>query len=136
MKFFDLKGKSHSKDIARYKRPPGGRPNSSKGQKELGDKLENLFPNITIYEELPCVGTLMRLDFYMHALRMAFEFDGQQHTKYNAFMHGSKRAFIEAEKRDFYKEEWCSINFIRLVRVNKDSLEDLEKLINESRHAK
>ena len=131
MKFVDLEGNVYRKDIRPYKRD-GRKRSASKGQKELGRRLVNLFPNMTIYEELPCFGTRMRLDFYIHDLKIAFEFDGDQHETYNPFFHGTKRNFIEQKYRDYNKAEWCTANSIRLVRVRPTDLDRLKELIHES----
>jgi len=71
----------------------------------------------------------MRMDFFLPELNLCCEFDGKQHEKYNAFFHGSKKNFLEQQKRDFMKEEWCEINNIRLVRVNDENFEELGSLI-------
>ena len=130
MKFKDLDGNPVSKDITGYKRPKGGRANSSKGQKSLGDMLETLFPQLTIYEEMPCAGTghpPLRLDFFLSELKIAFEFDGGQHEAYSPFLHGSRAGYIASQNRDSRKADWCHVNGFRLIRVTDATL-DLTKL--------
>lgn len=124
MKFRDLEGNIISKDISRYKW--SGRA-ASEGERSLGEKLRDLFPSITIYAQLPCVGTRLKLDYYIYDLKMAFEFDGRQHDEHVPFYHGDKRGFARAQERDQEKEEWCEINDIKLIRITEKEL-DIESL--------
>lgn len=121
MKFLDLKGKKVGKDISKYNRTRSKR-NISKGQTKLGNILEEIYPNIPIYEEVPCVGTKLRLDYFIPTLRLAFEYDAKQHEEFNIFFHKTKRRFQRHKDRDFEKQEWCNINNIILVRINKEQL--------------
>jgi very-short-patch-repair endonuclease len=129
MKFKDLKGNEVAKDISSYKRERN-RVGASKGERKLGDELDRLFPGL-IYQEFLCVGTRLRLDFYVHLLKVAFEFDGTQHDTYVPHFHGSRAKFQAARARDWDKEQWCEINGIRLIRVNDDNLDSIEELIRE-----
>lgn len=127
MKFKDLDGNIVSKDIGRYKWT--GRA-ASEGERSLGEKLRDLFPAITIYSQLPCVGTKLKLDYYIFDLKMAFEFDGRQHEELVVHYHGNKKGFERAQERDREKEEWCDINDITLIRVTTKELDKLaEKII-------
>ncbi len=129
MKFKDLDGNFHSKDISKYKWLGGGL--SSLGERELGERLRTLFPNLVLYTQLPCVGTRLRLDFYINDLKLAFEFDGEQHENYVPHFHGTKRKFQMAKQRDREKEQWCDVNQIRLIRVNAKYLDSLEEFISD-----
>lgn len=126
MKFKDLQGNEVSKDISKYKRT--GSRAGSKGEQRLGEKLDQLFPGM-IYEQFPCVGMRLRLDFYVHLLKVAFEFDGRQHDEYVSHFHKSRQKFQASRVRDWDKEEWCRINEIRLIRVNEDTIDEIEELI-------
>lgn len=127
MKFKDLEGNIVSKDISRYKWEGCGR---FKGEKALGEKLCDLFPALTIYYQLPCIGTKLKIDFYIHELKIAFEFDGRQHNEHVPFYHGDKKGFARAQERDKEKEEWCYINNVRLIRVTDKSIDTLvEKIV-------
>lgn len=129
MKFKGLDGKEYAKDISKYKREQD-KPNASKGEKLLAEALDKMFPNM-VYQELPCVGTKLRLDFYIHLLKMAFEFDGSQHDEYVPHFHGSRKKFAQAKNRDWEKEEWCKINGIRLIRIKESEVNNLKELISE-----
>lgn len=129
MKFKDLSGKTIAKDITRFKYEDGD--GQSKGERELGRKLNKLFPGM-VYSQLNCFGTRMRIDFYIHLIKLAFEFDGTQHDNYVSHFHGSRKKFAEAKNRDWQKEEWCELNGIRLIRVNETNIDDLEDLISDN----
>jgi len=49
---------------------------------------------------------------------LAVEVQGDQHHKFNPFFHKSKADFLAQRKRDKVKEKWCSINEIRLVKID------------------
>lgn len=127
MKFKDLAGKVVSKDISKYKRLKN-LSNASNGEKLLGAKLDQIFPGL-IYQQMPCFGTRLRLDFYIHLLKLAFEFDGEQHSKYIPYFHGSRHKFQASKDRDCMKDLWCEKNQIRLIRLKKSDIERLEELI-------
>jgi hypothetical protein len=131
MKFKDLNGNIHNKDIVKYKYEKRC-VNVSAGQGILGELLQEIYPNITIYEEMPCVGTRLRIDFYIHLFKLAFEFDGDQHEEYNPFFHGSRQGYLAHKKRDIEKEKWCEINQIKLIRVKEEDLltDRVKELIN------
>jgi very-short-patch-repair endonuclease len=125
MKFFDLDHKEHGKNINKYKRS-ANRISKSEKQNKLGQILETIFKNFPIYEELPCFGTRLKLDFYVHQLKLAFEFDDKQHEEFNPFFHGNKRNWIRSQQRDDEKEKWCKINGVVLIRIKE---KDLDKAI-------
>ena len=129
MKFKDLDGKLVGRDVSRFKWD--GTSGASGGERMLGERLRGLFPNSTIYAQLPCLGTDLRLDFYIHSIKMAFEFDGEQHGQFSAHFHKDRRGFLRAQENDRKKGEWCDINGIRLIRVTKNSLDQLEEMICE-----
>lgn len=126
MKFKSLDGTFHSKDIERYRWESGG---ASRGERMLGEKLRALFPNSIIYSQLPCVGTQLRIDFYIHAIKIAFEFDGAQHNTFNAHFHKTRRRFQRAKDNDLKKQEWCDVNGIELIRLTEEDLDRLEEKI-------
>lgn len=126
MKFKDLDGNIVSKDISKYR---WGGNSRFEGERLLGEKLRNLFPSIAIYAQLPCLGTKLKLDYYISDLKIAFEFDGRQHEEHVPFYHGDKRGFERAQERDKTKEEWCDINNIRLIRVTQKELNNLARKI-------
>lgn len=127
MKFKNFKGKIISAEISKYKKKKNTKW-ASEGERKLFEKLEKLFPDL-IYYQMPCFGTRLKLDFYIHLLKIAFEYDGIQHQEYIVHFHKSKRGYNRHIDRDLEKEEWCKINGIRLIRINQNNINELEELI-------
>lgn len=127
---FKFNGKQFSVNVSKYKKRG---TSASASQQKLGDILEEIYPNIVIYEEVPCVGTKLRLDFYIKIWSLAFEFDGEQHKQYNPFFHGNRANFVRSQNRDNIKQVWCDQNDIRLIRIDKNNLskEGVLEAINE-----
>jgi len=89
----------------------------SESQYLLGQLLKQVYPGYVICEEFIIPDTRLSIDFFIPVLGIVFEFDGSQHSKYNSFFHGSKKAFEAQIIRDQKKEEWCALNGFRIVRV-------------------
>lgn len=124
MKFIDTKGKEHSIDIrpSKWKRKEIG---EGRGlyQSKVGEILARQFQD-NILEEFPVVGEGLYLDFFLPSERLAIEIQGSQHYHYNKYFHGDKSRFLEQQKRDRKKAEWCELNKIRLVLINYDEPEE------------
>jgi hypothetical protein len=75
----------------------------------------------------------MELDGYNEELKIAFEYQGLQHTEYIPFFHGSIEAFESQKTRDRIKRTLCKKNRVRLMIVpqvpTKLSFEDLNDFI-------
>ena len=100
----------------------------SKFQWSVKQFLRRHWERHRIYEEMPVVGTRMRLDFYNGTLRVAVECDGEQHNGYNRHFHrGSLSVFQSQMKRDDDKEKWCVLNGITLVRIYPDDVVNLSR---------
>lgn len=132
MKFVDLSGRIHSKNIKPSDYPI--RPISkSAGQKKLGEAIQRIFPpSMGIMEEYPCWGEQLYLDFFIPGLMMAFEFNGSQHDEFNPFFHGDRSGFANEQRRDQRKAKWCELNKIRLITLSDIDLENLEEVIKRS----
>lgn len=131
MKFTDTNGQFFQKNISQY-RYNRGMDSRSKGQQSLGEILLDIYPHIVIYQELPCFGTKLKLDFFISLLNIAFEFDGIQHKKINSFFHKNCYDYLQQKNRDARKEEWCEANNFRLIRVVEKDLNQnrIKELIN------
>jgi hypothetical protein len=126
MRFKGLDGHWYSIEISRYRRRR--RVSVSDGQQTLGDMLEELYDAYQIYEEFPCLSTRLHLDFYIHGLKLAFEFDGPQHKKFTPHFHKTKLDFARSKRNDTVKEDWCDLNSVTLVRVVKRDIKTIDKL--------
>lgn len=129
MKFLGLDGREHGVDSNRYLRRERSK---SQGQQKLGDILQELFTSYQIYEEFPCLGTKLRLDFLIPGLSMAFEFDGEQHEEYTPHFHKTRSGFARSISNDAEKEDWCAMNGIALFRISEEDFDNIEDIIREA----
>lgn len=74
----------------------------------------------------PKTGKALKFDFYLPKLNCCVEFDGIQH--FEAFDHfGGEKIFKETQMRDLIKDQYCSMNNIRLIRINHN--QDIKEII-------
>ena len=72
---------------------------------------------------------LARFDFYVNN-EYIIEFDGEQHFTYTGTGWNTKEHFVQTKQHDQYKNKWCEINNIPLIRIpythlNNIKIEDL-----------
>jgi len=79
--------------------------------------LKKYWLNHVVFEELPVAGTRLSLDFYNANEKIAVEVQGEQHTKFVKFFHGTKANYIDQLRRDVQKREFCVINDIKLIEI-------------------
>lgn len=90
----------------------------SKGSEELLEIVRELYPNQRVELEHNVVSNgALFLDIYLPRLKIAFEYDGQQHFEYNEHFHGNKENFLKARRRDNEKDDQCEQQGITLIRV-------------------
>lgn len=131
MKFLTLDGKEVRLEIkpSRYPRR-SAKDCKSTGQYHLGCRVADVYPAAVILEEFTIPGSRLRIDFYLPTLDLAFEFQGEQHDRFNKFFHGNRKGFEASLSRDKQKKAWCELNGIKLIYV--ESLvtnEELKELI-------
>lgn len=93
-------------------------------QMKLLEKLENKFPNIEFNWEYRTnwLGN-QRIDIFIPGLKIAIEYDGQQH--FVPIEHfGGKVGFEITKTRDKLKEQKCKNNGVLLLRLKYDYNED------------
>ena len=106
------------------------------GQYNLGKQIRSIYgTSAQLLEEFPIPGERLFIDFFMPNHKLAFEFQGEQHDKFNAFFHGSKAGFAKSKERDARKRRWCEINEIVLVEVRSSTIDvdNLRAAISEER---
>lgn len=114
--------------------------NNSKGEllvreiceKLLGKKFIKIRPNWLKNNETNCN---MELDLYNEELKLAFEYDGEQHHRFINYFHASREDFIKQQKKDLLKQQLCIDNDITLIRVPysiKLNEKDMKKCIIDS----
>jgi len=128
MKVIDLSGRTHSWNLVGYSPSKlAARPRSGP-HLETRSLLKQEFPNDPILEEVPLPGENLYFDFYLPKRKLAVEAHGEQHYKYIAHFHGDINGFKRYLANDARKQEWCTINGIRLVTLSyKETIEDWRK---------
>lgn len=95
----------------------------SKGERECRRVLETIFkrpfPNVRPrFMRNEVTGENLELDMYNPELRLACEYNGQQHYKFNKWMHkGNSSNFQNQQYRDIMKRDLCQKNNINLIEV-------------------
>lgn len=103
--------------------PSSSSPSSSRGETECRKVLETLYQKPfkkarPDFLRNPALGTNnLELDCYNPELKIAVEYNGSQHYKYNPFFHTSKEAFQNQIYRDYLKRDMCVKNGIFLIEV-------------------
>jgi hypothetical protein len=78
-------------------------------------------------------GQNLELDCYNDELKIAIEYNGEQHYKYIPHFHSSKDAFYNMKYRDEMKTRLCEQNGIKLVIVPYTvKLNDIENFLREA----
>lgn len=138
MRFKKLNGHLTYKNIQKY-RLDWDAPSLSKFQKKVKDFFRQFWANDVCYEEMPLVGTRLKLDIFNATEHIAVEVHGSQHGKYSPFFHGNDRnKFLDQIRRDLLKQRWCEANGFKLVEIfdNEEKLIDknptkLQKILEE-----
>ena len=100
------------------------------GETELFYKIKEIFQNYNVIQhaKFEWLGR-QHIDIYVEELKVAIEYQGEQHDRPIDFFGGEK-AFIKNQKRDTRKRELCKQHNIKLIYVRKNyDLKELEKEI-------
>lgn len=81
----------------------------------------------------PKTGKNLELDMYNNKLKLAFEYQGQQHRKFTPFFHSCYKDFTDQIERDEFKKYKCKELGITLIEI-PDTVknENLENFIKNS----
>ena len=118
---FDTKHKPMYQPAEIFKRTPKVQK-KSKGERECKRVLEHLFgmefPTIRpSFLRNSITGRNLELDCSNDYLKLAVEYQGEQHTQYNSFMHRNKEAFWNQQYRDDMTRRLCKENGWTLIEV-------------------
>jgi len=91
-----------------------------KNEQKLGLTLSNIFPDKFIKKHDRKTIRPLELDFYIHDLKLAFEYDGEQHFDKNICENVFKTNFESQKNRDNKKNSICRHKNINLIRVKYD----------------
>ena len=72
---------------------------------------------------------LLPFDFYLPKENLCIEFDGEQHFKPINYFGGITN-YEEIKKRDLIKNEFCEKNNIKLIRLDKTNLNDINEILS------
>lgn len=70
-------------------------------------------------------------DFYIPSLRVCIEFDGKQHFEPISFF-GGLESFEKLKINDKIKSDYCEDNYIDLIRIKYDQLDNIERILNDN----
>lgn len=62
-------------------------------------------------------GRNLEIDMYNEKLKLGFEYNGEQHYKYNKFFHNTIEDFEKQKEHDAKKHEICKNNGITLISI-------------------
>jgi hypothetical protein len=76
-------------------------------------------------------GHNLELDGFCNSLRIAFEYQGEQHDKYNPIFHHSYKDFLKVKQKDDYKIKLCNQKKIKLITIfTEDAKSDTDLIKN------
>lgn len=126
MRLYNVNGRLQSRNVSRYLIDWDGKCRS-KIQSRVKQFLKKFWENHVVYEEFPVFGTRLKVDLVNATKYIAIEVQGQQHTSYSKFFHGSRTGYWKSIKRDVQKENWLVSNNFRLIEINYDEIDTLSK---------
>lgn len=85
--------------------------------------LKEVFPNYRIVAQhsVYYMGNQLFFDFFIPALNVLIECQGEQHYKFVPHFHGMQSEYKDSEKRDQLKREWAKQEKIPLLEIRFDS---------------
>jgi hypothetical protein len=84
----------------------------------LEDIFKVPFPKVRpAFLKNPYTNRPLELDMYNDKLKLAVEFDGQQHAEYSSYFHKTHDDYIKQVGRDKMKDEMCKMYGIKLIRI-------------------
>lgn len=98
------------------------RKEKSKGEGRCREVLQSIFgvhfPSTRPYFlKNPDTGKNLELDCYNPDLKIAVEYQGQQHYRFIKYFHKDEEAFRKQQQRDQYKKAVCESRGICLIEV-------------------
>jgi very-short-patch-repair endonuclease len=105
--------------------------NESKGEKAISKYLDkNLISYYRQHKFEDCKNIFqLPFDFYIPSKRLIIEFDGKQHYEPMVFF-GGVEAYERLKVNDNIKNEYCEDNYIDLVRIRYDSIDNIVSILD------
>lgn len=126
MKLYNVNGKLVSKNVSKYLIDWDGTC-KSQIQFKVKQFLKPFWSSYVMYEEFPVYGTLLKVDILNASLRIAVEVQGPQHNNFHFFHGKAPINYLNSIKRDMKKVDWLERNEFKLVEINFDQVETLNK---------
>ena len=138
MKVVGLKGREYNINLKKYIVKKNDKTVKSKYHILARELLTDMFRGYTVLEEVKLPGSrcpskksALFLDFFIPSLMLGIEVHGRQHYEFCKFFHKTMAGFLQSNKRDFIKEDWCELNDIELIVLKySDSVEDWRNQID------
>ena len=95
---------------------------ASSFEEETLSLLKEVFPSAKIVPQyfISYMGSQLFFDFYIPALNVIIECQGEQHYKFVSHFHGVISEYKEAKRRDQLKREWAQQQGIPLLEIKFD----------------
>jgi len=131
MKVVGLNGREYNINLKNYLVKKNDKTVKSKYHIAARGLLAEMFSGYTVLEEVKLPGSrcpskksALFLDFFIPTLMLGIEVHGRQHYEFCKFFHKTMAGFLQSNKRDFIKEDWCELNDIELIVLKySDSIE-------------
>jgi len=138
MKVVGLNGREYNINLKKYLVKKSDKTVKSKYHIAARELLAEMFSGYTVLEEVKLPGSrcpskksVLFLDFFIPTLMLGIEVHGRQHYEFCKFFHKTMAGFLQSNKRDFIKEDWCELNGIELIVLKySDSIEDWRNQID------
>lgn len=122
--FLDIKGRRRTKSLTSYLVKWDAKCRSNI-QKKVKLFFKDFWESDFVCEEMPVIGTKMKIDLYNHTKKIAIEVQGRQHDAFVPHFHITRHGYGKQLERDEKKAEWCKLNGIVLVYIREADLDNL-----------
>lgn len=127
MKVVGLNNKTYQMKLVRH-----NHTNQSAPHLQARQILKELFPFANIYEEVTLPGEALKLDFFLPQQKLAVEVHGAQHYQQVEYFHKGVAGFINSNKRDLRKREWCDLNDFALAELPYNRMDEWKMIISNT----
>lgn len=108
----------------------GDESNRSKGENSIYTYLK--LRDITFIEQFSIYNKgAFRIDFYLPKFNLFIEYNGKQHYEYVQYFHRTPEGFLDQQRRDNLKAEYCKKEGIKLIVIDGRVFDTPEKIENE-----
>lgn len=132
MKVLGLNNREYKLDLKKYIVRPGDVKSRSQYHLLARELINEIYRGYLILEEVKLPGSrcpskksTLFIDFLIPNMRCGIEVHGRQHYEYVPFFHKTYAGFLQHQKRDDIKREWCELNNISLIELKySDSIDE------------